>query len=218
MLALLDEQGKLSGRKARLFAVACCHRVLHLFEYERSQSAIRCPKAVRVAELHADVVASTEALGAVAEGAWEAYREIVSATYSQEGLAVMKGMLEQTIAAATGLAALSYQTKDYAVREAAKRVAEASVIAWEMKETSNTLDVLKNAVDAAAHASQAALLRDIFGNPFQPPPAPNPRLLTPDTLSLALFVYDQRSLPEGTLDPTRLALLADALAAAGCTD
>jgi hypothetical protein len=34
----------------------------------------------------------------------------------------------------------------------------------------------------------------------------------------ALAAYDDRSLPEGTLDTARLASLADALEEAGCTD
>ena len=35
-------------------------------------------------------------------------------------------------------------------------------------------------------------------------------------LSLAQAAYEDRSLPAGTLDPTRLALLADALEEVGC--
>jgi hypothetical protein len=35
---------------------------------------------------------------------------------------------------------------------------------------------------------------------------------------LARAAYDERHLPEGTLDPVRLAVLADALEEAGCTN
>ncbi len=35
---------------------------------------------------------------------------------------------------------------------------------------------------------------------------------------LARFAYEHRTLPEGTLEPARLAALAEALEAAGCTD
>jgi hypothetical protein len=35
-------------------------------------------------------------------------------------------------------------------------------------------------------------------------------------VALAQAAYDQRELPAGTLDPTRLAVLADALEEAGC--
>jgi hypothetical protein len=62
-----------------------------------------------------------------------------------------------------------------------------------------------------------ALLREIFGNPFRPvrlPPAWKkwnggaiPRL--------AQAAYEERRLPEGTLEPARLAVLADALEEAG---
>ena len=40
----------------------------------------------------------------------------------------------------------------------------------------------------------------------------------PQVVGLAQAAYDQRELPAGTLDPARLAVLADALEEAGCTD
>jgi hypothetical protein len=70
---------------------------------------------------------------------------------------------------------------------------------------------------AARRAGQRAMLRDILGNPFRPVTL-DPSWLTPDVLSLAQAAYENRTLPAGTLDPTRLALLADALTDAGCTD
>jgi hypothetical protein len=64
---------------------------------------------------------------------------------------------------------------------------------------------------------QSDLVRDIFGNPFRPV-TPDPGWLTPTVNSLAQVAYEQRSLPAGTLDPARLAVLADALEEAGCRD
>jgi hypothetical protein len=61
---------------------------------------------------------------------------------------------------------------------------------------------------------QAALLRDLLGNPFRPA-ALDPAWLTPDVVALARVAYQERILPAGTLHPTRLALLADALEDAG---
>jgi hypothetical protein len=64
--------------------------------------------------------------------------------------------------------------------------------------------------------ARARLLRDVF-NPFHAPAA-GPPPLTPAVRALAQAAYDQRHLPEGTLDNTCLAILADALEDAGCTD
>jgi hypothetical protein len=64
-------------------------------------------------------------------------------------------------------------------------------------------------------AAQAALLRDIFGNPFRPV-TPDPAWQTPQVVALAQAAYDQRELPAGTLDVARLAILADALGDARC--
>jgi hypothetical protein len=68
----------------------------------------------------------------------------------------------------------------------------------------------------AESAQQAALLRDIFGDPFRP--AALGRCVTPTARDLALAAYEQRQLPAGLLDPARLAVLADALEDGGCDD
>jgi hypothetical protein len=71
----------------------------------------------------------------------------------------------------------------------------------------------------AERAAHAALLRDIF-NPFRPV-ALDPVWLTRlggTVPRLAEAAYAERALPEGTLNPARLAVLGDALEEAGCTD
>jgi hypothetical protein len=67
---------------------------------------------------------------------------------------------------------------------------------------------------------QAYFLRDIFGDPFRPVSLAPAVLAWNDAtvVRLAQAAYDQRQLPEGTLDNGRLAVLADALEEAGCTD
>jgi hypothetical protein len=73
----------------------------------------------------------------------------------------------------------------------------------------------------AEGAVQAALLADIFGNPFRPQrPLPAAVLAWNDgtVRRIAQALYEERSLPEGTLDGDRLAVLADALEDAGVTD
>lgn len=64
---------------------------------------------------------------------------------------------------------------------------------------------------------QSFLFRDIFGNPFRPI-ALDPSWLTPTVQSLAQAAYNEPILPAGTLDNNRLAILADALTDASCTD
>jgi hypothetical protein len=75
--------------------------------------------------------------------------------------------------------------------------------------------------DARAFAEQGrpmiAILRCIFGNPFRPA-AVDPHWRTATVLSLAVSAYDDRQLPDGSLEPARLGILADALEEAGCTD
>lgn len=64
-------------------------------------------------------------------------------------------------------------------------------------------------------AFQCSLLRDLYGSlPFRAVHL-DLRLLTDAVKQLARAAYRERQLPEGTLDPQRLAVLADALEEAG---
>jgi hypothetical protein len=61
------------------------------------------------------------------------------------------------------------------------------------------------------------LFRCVFGNPFRPVPQ-DPAWRTSTVVQLAQAAYDERQLPDGALDPARLAILADTLEEAGCAD
>jgi hypothetical protein len=61
------------------------------------------------------------------------------------------------------------------------------------------------------------IVREVFGNPFRPA-AFDAAWRTPGVVSAAQAAYENRSLPAGTLEPARLALLADALEEAGCAN
>src|SRR5262249_51970675 len=73
---------------------------------------------------------------------------------------------------------------------------------------------------AAERAAQLVLVRCIFGNPFRPVSiSPAWRTWNGGTIpNLARTIYDRRAMPLGSLDSTRLGILADALEEAGCTD
>jgi hypothetical protein len=76
------------------------------------------------------------------------------------------------------------------------------------------------AAGPADHRPLVAFLHDIFGNPFRPVTIAPAVLAWNDAtvVRLAQAGYDERHLPAGTLDNGRLAVLADALEEAGCTD
>jgi hypothetical protein len=90
-------------------------------------------------------------------------------------------------------------------------------------------DAISNSAGYAARArgsgkgqrvAQAALLRDIFGNPVHPVRV-DPAWLAwhgGAIPALAQAVYDERELPSGHLDAGRLTVLADMLEEAGCCD
>jgi hypothetical protein len=61
------------------------------------------------------------------------------------------------------------------------------------------------------------LLRCLLGNPFRTV-ALDPACASPTAVALAFVACEHRVLPGGTLDPARLAVLADALQDAGCAD
>ena len=68
--------------------------------------------------------------------------------------------------------------------------------------------------------NQCQLILEIIGSPFRPVTLDPAILAGHDTtvVRLAQAAYDERHLPAGTLDNGRLAVLADALEEAGCTD
>src|SRR5579883_1438873 len=72
----------------------------------------------------------------------------------------------------------------------------------------------------AEQSAQCNILRDIFGNPFRRSATIPSWLSWNDSIvvRLAQAAYAERILPTGTLDNTRLLILADALEEAGCID
>ena len=85
---------------------------------------------------------------------------------------------------------------------------------------SASAESLAAAERAALAAADADLVREHFGNPFRPRTITAPVLSWQDrtVTRLAQAAYDERLLPAGMLDNARLAVLADALEEAGCTD
>ncbi len=87
----------------------------------------------------------------------------------------------------------------------------------EEDESSPTYTGPAYAAESAAHCD---IIRCVFGNPFRRVTL-DPAVLTWNdsaVVRLAQSAYDERRMPEGTLDNGRLAILADAFEEAGCRD
>jgi hypothetical protein len=183
-------QGRASDRKLRLFAAACCRLVWDDLTAHRSR------RAVEAAEKHADGLATdadllwahSQALSAASD-----FRARLGGRrlVNRDGPTIQEGRLFFA-----GQAAHAHRP---------------FLLGW--------LGWLRH--DAELGSSSPALLRDLFGPlPFRPRDmASSVRTWNGGTvLRLAEAAYAERQLPAGTLDPGRLAVLADALEEAGVTD
>jgi hypothetical protein len=197
MLQFLRDGGKLSDRKARLFAVAVCRRIWHLMTDGRSR------QSVEVVERWADGEATAEEAEAAKHAAWEvveddtACRVCTAAWYA--------GWPEAWKAACFAA--------DHAAWEVAWNV---SAYGESDKDNGPVRDVIHD----AEQVKQVDLLRDLVGPlPFRPvviPPAVL-RWQEGTVVRLAQAAYDRRRMPAGELEEGRLAILADALEESGCT-
>jgi len=178
--------GRASDRKLRLFAVACVRRVSQLLVPEAVQAL---EVAERVAEGLADAAERRRAREAAFHAGW------VSFGRHQRGRA--KAAVCDTLARRAREATWASQ-----------RVA--GIVALQ---TSRSFGGDQTAARHAQLASQASLLRCLFGNPLGAASASPAWLAWNDgtVRKLAQVIYDDRAFD-------RLPLLADALEDAGCTD
>jgi hypothetical protein len=188
-----SERARLPHRRLRLYACACCRRVWHLLADARSRTA------VELSERYADGQATRSALAKACRAAGEVLtalmrgKGVVPSAYSAAETAMwasadsIHDVWGGTSSAAEDLAARLGKEAGTGVKSA--RVSESR--------------------------RQADLMREVFGNPFRPASLDR-SWLTADVAALARAAYEERRLPEGTLEPARLALLADALEDAGC--
>jgi hypothetical protein len=192
MLAFLRRCGQGTDRKFRLAAVACCRRMWHS-SWERVVQ-----DAVEVAERYADGRATPE--------------EMRAAERSLAGRGDMPGR-----AAAACTAVEDGDAYDFS---GVPLYAASRAFAAAVEEATSAAGTYGQAVAARAaeRASQAALLRDLFGPlPFREVCLDPSWLLWNEGVvrRLAEDAYEQRVMPAGTLDPQRLAVLADALEEVG---
>jgi hypothetical protein len=197
MLEWLRHSGRASERKLRLFAVACCRRIWHLLTDERSRNT------VEMVEQYADERATVQELNTALTGATQAMRfaDAADPGWSPDYWAASAAVKAAGDAeAATGTA----DDAAYAVHASAGSSSDSSA----------------SSMWATECQAQADLLRDLFGDAFRYPVLHRSWLRWNDrtVVRIAQAIHDDRRLPEGNLDNGYLAILADALEEAGCTD
>ena len=160
--AMLKALGRrLSARKKRLIACACCRRILHLIPDARAKEAIE------VSERFADGSATRTQLGAAYSMAWEVYEEAMSVEAPEEPYA-------DAVEAACGEKI-----------DAAAVARDARLEDFYGEPTPQ-----EQAFTAAERVAQAQLLRDLVGNPFRPTPV-DKSWRSSDVLALARGIYDR---------------------------
>jgi hypothetical protein len=192
-------RGKVSERKLRLFALACCGRIDSQISDPRSRAALA------FTAIHVESgLARRRGRPAVAEAADAAKKELYARYYPRSNPDTLEADVAAFSAAEAALATLKVDPW-FAAGYASCFASYARGSFFEGGE----------------REQQAWLLRDIFANPFHPLPPLAPAVLAWNERTvprLAQVAYDEQHLPEGTLDTGRLAILADALLDAGCDD
>jgi hypothetical protein len=214
MLAYLRDRGPVSERKLRLFAVAVASEVRHLMSEERSRDALRI--AEEVADGRTDEAERafaqelSNAARTEAETRYEA--EVNESTYAESDEVIAAGwrLLVPVDAAATAHAVLHPVAFSAAVDAVRLMLTTEEwvrqTVRWEAGNGRNPDD----ATGLASGSHLAALLRDIFGNPFRPISFSR-EWRTEAVVALARGIYEGRAFE-------RMPVLADAIEDAGCAD
>lgn len=179
-------RGKVSERKWRLFAVACCRR-----QPAKWEETPREKLAVEVAEQFCDGLADRRALDQAQEQV-EGHLELYPGepVYSAGFWACSEDIVHDA--------------------ESAAGFAANSVARSKVEFSSPDFDDEFEAARKVELSGQSDLLRDVFGNPFQPI-AFDPSWKTEAVIAIARGMYETR-------DFSAAPVLADALEDAGCSD
>jgi hypothetical protein len=240
MLAFLGGPEALGARKVRLFACACCRRIGHLLEDERSRRAIEVAErraegtvgrrelaaARRAARAAAVDAARPDERGRLARAAVRLARRAAEWALSDRPGRAVHWLTAQAVglahaASEEGVAAARLRSGWQAclgvlpaeLRPAAWQAL--AVPAWQAVAAEQARTRLARAAGRAAEEQgQAELLRDLIGDAFRPAPRLNPAWLDRNggaVRRLAQAIHDRRRFAD-------LPVLADALEEAGCDD
>jgi hypothetical protein len=186
-------RGRASERKLRLFAVACCRHVWPLLRDQRSRTS------VEISERFADGnVGETAMVGAGkdANRVWalavDGLNDFSDAeTDAAEAAEYVAWSEEEAYSAAVNVARILISAARFLDSQAAQKSTECHLLQ----------DIFRGEITASSTVRQNWLLSNDGA-----------------VRKLSKFAYAKRALPQGSLDSTSLALLADALEDTGCTD
>ncbi len=199
-----------SERKYRLFACACCRRIWHLLTDERSR------KVIEVAERFTDGEVSAKHFRSVLNAAnrMKSVRgnPLITedaAAMAALGVGLMEPLKPEPTTVPNAVQVRGLEAANRAYEPAFKRAKQAGLKG----------DAAVDAAEAAAYealergeaeerAVQAALLRDLLGNPVRPVKAES-SWRTPAVLGVARAIHNERRFED-------MPILADALEDAGC--
>jgi len=208
--------GRASTRKLRLFAAACCRRIWkHMAGTSR--------QVVELAEQHADTDDDLlrDRLRAAADQILDmlGLRESVFSAGLGSRVERSSCSFDETVVHATaGTWSHRFDHEGQAAEWAGWLATTAATRAAVRRTTCGEEAVTAATTTwATEERIQAALMRDIVGNPYHPVDF-DPVWRTQTVVALATAAYEERILPSGELDSQRLAILADALEDAGCSD
>jgi hypothetical protein len=196
MLDYLIANDLITDRKQRLFDCACVRRIWHLLLDERGR------RAVEIAEKYADGLAVLHELR-------EAQGVALAAADAQATLHLPGIPNSYSVLAAAAEAAWEFRNGVDPLRHAAEAHAWEGLAQFRPPERR-----LAKAKLADEQIVQAALLRDIVGNPFRNPFHPltfDPSWRSLDADRLASFMYSNRAF-------NRMPALGESLEIAGCRD
>jgi hypothetical protein len=216
MLEWLRDNRKASERKLRLFGYACVRRIWRLLADKNLW------RAIEASERHADGFASNHELGVAVSAAHrvrrkgdDGWRAAYDVACYHPGMAYMNASSAVLyVSSAVGRTAVPSVPPSHISYFDGDRLVSEEV-------PMNPLRAARNAAIDDEETTQTSLLRDVFG------PLPFREIhIDPAWLSwndgtvrqLAATIYEEPSLPDGTLDNARLAVLTDALEEAGCSN
>jgi hypothetical protein len=204
LASLFSRRGKeaATDERFRRFGIACCHRLDEVLEFGDTY-ALDCLEIYATSRLREALLKARrfhhDAGYDASRAMTQAYRADPATRFRAEARSLATSAVWSCTKSKPTQAAMAY-------REAAIAMAHLNAAKGPQPVARTSRGWLP--ADAAEHAVQAALLRDIFGNPFRPVKFTR-EWRTDTAVSLARQMYESR-------DFGAMPILADALQDAGC--